>query len=163
MSSRRCDPGCTCGKHYRDPDVVARMLVTRAARGQVLGKDCTHRPGCDCGRHGRVDAGKFFIEHNPHYIDSRSSHSHYNRWYNMMKRCFNPEHRAYHCYGGRGITVCEEWQTPANFYRYLDEVLGPRPEGHTLDRINNDGDYEPGNMRWATQTEQIRNSRVVRS
>lgn len=158
--SKKCVPGCGCKKHCKDPEVMARTLATRAARGHVLGKDCSHQPACECGRHNRADPGKFFREHNPRHIDSRSSHPHYNRWYNMMKRCFNPSHRAWKYYGGRGITVCDEWQTtPAAFYQHLDEELGPCPSGHTMDRIDNDGDYEPGNLRWATQSEQIRNSR----
>jgi hypothetical protein len=61
---------------------------------------------------------------------------------------------------GRGITVCDEWRDdPFSFYRYLDEVLGPCPPGHSIDRVDNDGNYEPGNIRWASQSEQVRNSR----
>lgn len=62
----------------------------------------------------------------------------------------------YPSYGGRGITVCAEWQTPANFYAYLDE-LGPCPPNYSLDRIDNNGNYEPGNIRWASQSEQNSN------
>jgi hypothetical protein len=63
----------------------------------------------------------------------------------------------YHRYGGRGIHVCDEWHDPWTFYRYLDEHLGPCPPRHSLDRINNDGNYEPDNVRWATFSEQARN------
>jgi hypothetical protein len=61
-------------------------------------------------------------------------------------------------YGARGITVCEEWHDPFAFYAYLD-TLGPCPEGYSIDRIDNDGDYEPGNIRWASSAEQRANSR----
>lgn len=62
-------------------------------------------------------------------------------------------------YGGRGITVCDEWRNPFTFFRYLDEVLGPIPSTASLDRIDNNKSYEPGNIRWATPIEQFRNRR----
>lgn len=84
----------------------------------------------------------------------------YRAWFNMRARCFNPEHRQYGNYGGRGITVCDRWQDFANF---LADV-GPKPSPkHTLDRHpDNDGNYEPGNVRWATAKEQNRNQRRTR-
>ena len=63
----------------------------------------------------------------------------------------------YERYGGRGITVCERWQTFENF---LKDVGSAPSEKHSIDRINSDGNYEPGNVRWATNSEQIRNSRA---
>lgn len=88
-----------------------------------------------------------------------SRHPSYHRWYNVVARCHNPHHPAYANYGGRGISVCPDWQDPAAFLKYLDDVLGPCPVGRSLDRIDNDGDYEPGNIRWATHSEQARNQR----
>lgn len=82
----------------------------------------------------------------------------YQAWWNMLARCTNPEHDWYSDYGGRGIQVCERWRDSfENFYA----DMGPRPSpDHSLDRENNDGNYEPGNVRWATKPQQNRNLRV---
>jgi hypothetical protein len=77
----------------------------------------------------------------------------------MMARCYNPQHRWYQRYGGRGIKVWEPWHDAAVFTADIERELGQRPEGKTLDRIDNDGNYEPGNLRWATRSQQMRNRR----
>lgn len=73
-------------------------------------------------------------------------------WTRIRERCNNPSHGDYTRYGGRGIRVCERWDVFENFLA----DMGPR-NGLTIDRIDNDGDYEPGNCRWVTQAEQNRN------
>lgn len=75
-----------------------------------------------------------------------------------IQRCTNPNSRAWDSYGGRGIKVCDRWQGPDGFDNFYAD-MGPRPEGHSIDRIDNDGDYEPGNCRWATTKRQNRNTR----
>lgn len=77
----------------------------------------------------------------------------------MMQRCYQPTHKQFAGYGGRGILVAEEWHDAAAFISHLEETLGPRPHGHSLDRIDNDGDYEPGNIRWADWFVQNNNRR----
>lgn len=79
-------------------------------------------------------------------------------WVGMRQRCNNPRNQRYTFYGARGIKVCKRWD---NFEDFLSDVGHP-PDGMSLDRINNNGDYEPGNVRWATHAQQMLNTRKNR-
>lgn len=77
-------------------------------------------------------------------------------WYGMKRRCYDAASKSYHLYGGRGVKVCDRWM---NFESFCEDV-SPRPSPlHKLDRIDNDGNYEPSNVRWATQADQLRNQK----
>ena len=89
------------------------------------------------------------------------SHNHfYKTWKNMMERCYNLKNKNYKDYGGRGISVCTDWQDLANFVSWAESTY---IEGMTMDRINNDGNYEPNNCRWADASTQVLNQRMRRT
>jgi len=82
----------------------------------------------------------------------------YRTWSAMRSRCLSADDKDYHKYGARGITICDEWNSFENFYN----DMGDRPKGLTIDRVDNNGNYEPGNCRWATAKEQGLNRRPTR-
>ncbi len=98
----------------------------------------------------------------PSIVKSQAKHGMYgtptyNSWQSMIQRCINPKTTGYAKYGGRGIKVCDRWRYSfSNFYA----DMGERPEGKTIHRIELDGDYEPGNCKWATAHEQALQSRL---
>lgn len=103
-------------------------------------------------------------------IHGLSGHPLFQMWCSMIARCEDPTATGYKNWGGRGIKVCDRWHDPAAFIEDIERELGPRPDDvyangypvYTLDRIDNDGDYEPGNVRWATKAEQAANRRPAR-
>jgi hypothetical protein len=113
-----------------------------------------------CGCLVREIAATISLRHG----DARQGKRHpfYRTWNAMLDRCENPKAINWQWYGGRGITVCKAWHKWVAFRDYVETHLGPRPEGRprwTLDRVDNDLGYQPGNLRWARGTEQMKNAR----
>jgi hypothetical protein len=94
---------------------------------------------------------------NPNYRHGLWKTKEYGIWNAMRQRCTNPKSQKWEHYGARGIRVCDEWlKSFISFYEHIGPKPGPE---YSLDRINNDGNYEPGNVRWATIKEQANNQR----
>lgn len=107
-----------------------------------------------CGCYKKYMTGKTHRKHGLH------GHYLYRTWCDIKKRCYNPNAQNYHNYGGRGIWVQDDWlNNPAKFINYILDTLGDRPEGMSLDRINNDLGYIEGNLKWSTDKEQANNKR----
>ena len=118
----------------------------------VVGANLRSGNSQSCGCLQREEAGARALTHG-HAAGVGVSPT-YQTWTGMIQRCTNPERKHWERYGGRGISVCTEWA--ASFESFLAD-MGERPEGTSIDRIDGNGNYEPGNCRWATPAEQEAN------
>jgi hypothetical protein len=149
--------------------------LTVIAIGERRGHDRMILCLCECGKEKPVRMGGLLNGHvrscgclaREVQSSIHATHGHsrghnlssaYVSWRAMKRRCFNPEGKQIKSYAERGVTICERWLGPEGFKNFLAD-MGPRPADHTLDRINNDGNYEPSNCRWATWIQQAANRR----
>lgn len=143
---------CECGNFYEVPYTMLKPLPKRGGKPNTSSCGCARSdnalaqlvPTRGTSRPGRRTHGL-------------SVHQLYPTWALMLQRCENPDFPKYPRYGGRGIKVCERWHDVVLFIEDIERELGTRPDRHTLDRVNNDGNYEPGNVRWASPRQQAAN------
>ena len=158
--SKSCNAGCVCGRH-RAQTADVREKISKARMGHnhsqaTKAKMSASKAGIVTHAWTTESLARLSKSHETHGL---SKHAHYMRWYNMMSRCYDPKNAAYENYGGRGIKVCQEWQDVSRFISYLVSELGPVPAGCSMDRTDNEDDYRPGNLQWASHFDQVANRR----
>lgn len=123
---------------------------------EVVGNELKHGKTKSCGCYYKEAISSRNTTHGYYSLGKMSSE--YRCWLNMKERCLNPNNKDYIYYGGRDIKVCDRWLNSfENFY----SDIGPRPKGNSIERLNNDGNYEPSNCIWADKTTQARNQRTT--
>ena len=165
----RTDPGYRCECSCSTPETrVVREVLTHHLRSSNT-KSCGHYRASGDWRpepKPKITGLSIAVTIKAHVLSGNlESHEDYETirrtWNSIKQRCFNPNNDAYADYGGRGITVHKPWIEDSNaFIRWVIENLGRRPEGHSIDRISVNGDYAPGNLRWATLFQQASNTRA---
>lgn len=137
---------CTCGKF---------KAVTRRCLKSGIVRSCGCLQSELVSQRMRDPLRRTIPTHKTH---GKTSTPEFNVWSKMKHRCSSPSNKCYRHYGGRGITVCDRWLH--SFENFLTD-MGARPTSkHSIDRIDGNGNYEPGNCRWATMTQQIRNRSI---
>lgn len=158
------------GQKFGKLTVVKEIEPYRSPKGQVKRKFLCI---CDCGntcsvvysglKSGRTKSCGCYnseIARQVNTTHGKRKDPLYTEWYGIKGRCLNPNHSRYVDYGERGIKICDEWLNSfEKFYDYVSVLPNCRKKGYTLDRIDNDGNYEPGNVRWATVLTQNTNQR----
>jgi hypothetical protein len=168
MRGRPVDPGVS-GKRFGR--LIAGEAVRKPGKWHIRCKcDCGNETlvRCDhlksgrsssCGCYSKTLSSLRSLKHGDSRIGGKRAPE-FGAWAKMNDRCRNPRNNNYNRYGGRGISVCQEWQES---YTAFLAAMGRRPSVlHSLERINNNGNYDPGNVRWATKVDQCNNRRTNR-